>query len=165
MSRKHHSAGQRNTAQEVVEFGVASIPVIGHVRLKENAIFGQHLVFQQLFVGPHRAVDAVDGDALHSLSADHSHHISRVFGHLVVLRRADDSGLIEPVQSIYQGVHAPLRQTGNAVGEIFPELFELLLLHLLVVVVVGLEELQHRVLLLFDHLVGFIHRKVELRYQ
>ena len=169
LSRKHHAAGQGYSGEQVVEFGCAAHFVVSHVGLQvahdvrllqRSPFFRQSVVAKQLFVGPHGAVYATNLHTLHPFPDDNAHRVGRIFGNGVILRCADDAGLVQSVQSVAQCFHLRGTHSGYALGVIGMQLVELPFFHCPVIVVIRLEKCQERVAFLLYHAVALINGEV-----
>ena len=106
LSRKHHTAGNGHTADDISPFCLATFLVVGKVRgeifvqvalLQDLALRTEFLIHEQLLVGSHRGIDTVDGDTGGRFPVDHPNETGGVFEVLRVVGLVHDTCLIQTV--------------------------------------------------------------------
>ena len=170
----HHAACRRYAAEQVAALCLVALLVVYKVRfyvvvevafLEYLSLLGKPFVHEKELICRHRGEDIGDAGALRVGSVHNPYHVRRVLVYLVVFRSVHYSRLVDAVQSVGYYFQIVRRKPRYAVAEIVPQLLELSLLHVLVVVVVRLIVCEHRVFLLFYYLIGLVDGEVELCYE
>ena len=124
---------------------------------------GKLRVVQQLLIGSHCGIDAVDTHADGLFPTDHPHVLRCV----VFFRRlpcflVDDTRFVEFVQFLHDGGVEAAGQSVGVILHVGQQSSRLQFFHIIVMRIVGLEVLHERVLLGFHGLVAFVDGELKL---